>query len=71
MDICGKDIPGGGKSEFKDPEVGTRLECLRNSTVQGDWRSVKGGWRGEWEGTRLCGPWEALWFYSERNEEPF
>lgn len=46
VDICGKDIPGRGKSKFKDPEVGTCLECLRNNTVQGDWRGVKGGWRG-------------------------
>lgn len=65
-----KDIPGRGKSKFKGPEVGTRLGCWRNNTARGDWRVVGVG-GGEWEEAGLCGPWEGLWFYSERKGEPF
>lgn len=48
--ICGKNVPGGGDSKCKGPEVETRLGCLKDSLgleVWLEWVEQEGGsvWR--------------------------
>lgn len=51
--ICRKNVPGGGDSKCKGPEVETRLGCLKDSLgleVWLEWVEQGGG--------ELCGGWE-------------
>lgn len=44
--ICGKNVPGGGDSKCKGPEVETRLGCLKDSLgleVWLEWVEQEGG----------------------------